>query len=60
MVDVNLTLTEDTPTYVAGAGGGRRTLTLAEADPTYELEGDIIYPGKMAGLPPGFLELLGD
>ena len=59
MPEVNLTVAETNPTYVAGAGGGRRALTHTEETPTYELEGDIIYPGKMVGLPPGFQELLG-
>jgi len=35
MVEVNLTLTEDTPTYVTGAGGGRRLLTSVEDTPTH-------------------------
>ncbi len=33
-------------------------ITETEINPTYELEGDIIYPGKMVGLPPGLIELL--
>jgi len=58
MADVNITDTEINPSYVAGYGGGRKELADTEVNPTYELEGDIIYPGKMVGLPPGFMELL--
>ena len=53
-------LTEVNPAYFAGSGGGRRPLTLIEENPSYEVSGDIIYAGKMVGLPPGFPEILLD
>ena len=35
MPDINLTVTEESPTYVDGEGGGRRILTVTEENPTY-------------------------